>query len=259
MYAIVGTSNPLRADKELIERIRLLLDGDLIVSELLESENEKSKAEEINRLFASNKKYIFDISGGDLANGVLEYLDYDLISSSSTVFCGYSDVTTILNGIYAKTGKSSWYYQIRYCTDYPEILQDVLSGNSKLMVKFVRGSVMSGVVVGGNLRCFLKLAGTEYFPNLKKKLLVLEANSGDKYKVRTMLNQLKQLGAFELADGIVIGRFTELDRSHDREWLIETILNMTDKPVANTDEIGHHKNSKGIIIGGFYEFNEEIL
>lgn len=256
MYAIVGTSNPLKADNDLVERLRSLLGGELIVSELLGSENAKAKAEEINRLFALNKQNIFDISGGDLANGILEYLDYDLISSSTTVFCGYSDVTTVLNAIYAKTGKSSWYYQIRYSIDFPEILRNVLNSSSELMPIFVRGSTMSGVVVGGNLRCFLKLAGTEYFPDLKSKLLVLEAYSGDKFKIRTMLNQLKQLGAFESADGIIIGRFTEIDRNHDREWLIETILNMTKKPVASTNEIGHHRSSKGIIIGGFYEFNE---
>lgn len=256
MYAIVGTSNPLILDKEISERIGSLLEGDMIVSGLLGSEDEKAKAEEINRLFAVNKKNIFDISGGDLANGVLEYLDYDLISVSTSVFCGYSDVTTVLNAIYAKTGKSSWYYQIRYCLDYPEILRDVLNDHSEINLEFCQGSSMSGVAVGGNLRCFLKLAGTAYFPDLNSKLLVLEAYSGDKFKIRTMLNQLKHLGALDKTAGIVVGRFTELDRNHNREWLIETILKMTDKPVASTYEIGHHKNSKGIIIGGFYEFNK---
>lgn len=39
---------------------------------------------------------IFDISGGDAANGILPYLDFDLIRESWTVFWGYSDLTTIL-------------------------------------------------------------------------------------------------------------------------------------------------------------------
>ena len=42
---------------------------------------------------------IYDISGGDLANGVLKYLDFDLISASDKAFWGYSDLTTIINAI----------------------------------------------------------------------------------------------------------------------------------------------------------------
>ena len=56
---------------------------------------------------------IYDISGGDLANGVLPYLDYDLIASSGKAFWGYSDLTCVINAIYAKTGKVSVLYQVR--------------------------------------------------------------------------------------------------------------------------------------------------
>lgn len=58
-------------------------------------------------------KGIFDISGGDIANGILPYLDYDIIANSSKLFWGYSDLTTVMNAIYAKTGKASVLYQIR--------------------------------------------------------------------------------------------------------------------------------------------------
>lgn len=58
-------------------------------------------------------KGIFDISGGDIANGILPYLDYDVIADSSKLFWGYSDLTTVLNAIYTKTGKISVLYQIR--------------------------------------------------------------------------------------------------------------------------------------------------
>lgn len=52
-------------------------------------------------------KGIFDISGGDVANGILPYLDYNVIASSSKLFWGYSDLTTVINAIYAKTGRAS--------------------------------------------------------------------------------------------------------------------------------------------------------
>lgn len=58
-------------------------------------------------------KGIFDISGGDLANGVLPFLDYEVIANSDKTFWGYSDLTTVINAIYARTGKASVLYQIR--------------------------------------------------------------------------------------------------------------------------------------------------
>lgn len=48
---------------------------------------------------------ICDISGGDIANGILPYLDYSVIAKMDKQFWGYSDLTTVLNAIYAKTGQ----------------------------------------------------------------------------------------------------------------------------------------------------------
>lgn len=55
---------------------------------------------------------IFDISGGDMSNELLPYLDFEVIRNSGKKFYGYSDLTTILNAIYTKTGKEAVLYQI---------------------------------------------------------------------------------------------------------------------------------------------------
>ena len=56
---------------------------------------------------------IFDISGGDMANEVLPYLDFSVIAASGKHFWGYSDLTTIVNAVTAATGNESMLYQIR--------------------------------------------------------------------------------------------------------------------------------------------------
>ena len=56
---------------------------------------------------------ICDVSGGDLANGVLKYLDFDVIADSKKMFWGYSDLTTVINAIYTMTGHPSVLWQIR--------------------------------------------------------------------------------------------------------------------------------------------------
>jgi ABC-type antimicrobial peptide transport system permease subunit len=42
---------------------------------------------------------IFDISGGDIANEILPYLDFEVIGKMQKQFWGYSDLTTIINAI----------------------------------------------------------------------------------------------------------------------------------------------------------------
>lgn len=58
-------------------------------------------------------RVIFDISGGNAANEVLPFLDYSVIAGADKLFWGYSDLTVILNAIYAKTGRTSVLWQVR--------------------------------------------------------------------------------------------------------------------------------------------------
>ena len=224
------------------------------------SASAKSRAEELEELFRSGVSDIFDISGGDICNELLPYLDYNIISKSESVFWGYSDLTVLINAIYAKTGKAGILYQIRNiigpCGDLQQKrICDYFKGGSNDLfdVKYnmLNGDGMKGIVVGGNIRCFLKLAGTEFFPELYGKILLLEALSGDEAKIRTYLAQLKQLGAFDKINGIILGTFTNMEKHSTIPTVEDLVLDITDKPlpIAKTYEIGHAGNSKAIFIG----------
>ncbi|MBE5865317.1 MAG: LD-carboxypeptidase [Lachnospiraceae bacterium] len=203
---------------------------------------------------------IFDISGGDVANGVLPYLDYETIANCSKRFWGYSDLTTVINAIYAKAGKPSVLYQIRNLIyDYREQqVQDfqntILKNGTDLFqidYRFVQQKEMQGIVVGGNIRCFLKLAGTEYMPDLTGKILLLESCGGTVAQIETYLCQLQQLGAFDKIAGILLGTFTQMEAEQctpDAETLVKRIAG-DELPIAVTKDIGHGTNSKAIIIG----------
>ena len=224
---------------------------------------------------------IFDISGGDVANGILPYLDYEQIAKSKARFWGYSDLTTVLNAIYAKTGKSSVLYQIRnvlyqhkekQLADFskamsktasesmsktiPKSMSEVGEDLFQISYQFVQGEEMQGVVIGGNIRCLLKLAGTEYMPDFTGKILLLESFSGTVAKMETYLCQLQQLGAFKNVAGILLGTFTEMEEKQCKptiETLVKCIVGET-LPIAVTREIGHGTDAKAIEIGKEYRF-----
>lgn len=208
---------------------------------------------------------IFDISGGDLANGILPYLDYGVIAGSGKAFWGYSDLTTVINAVYAKTGRASVLYQIRnlVCDHKAQQTADfentVMNGRDDLFrihceqlpAEGRACQEMQGIVVGGNIRCFLKLAGTEYMPDLRDKILLLESYSGTAARMETYLCQLGQLGAFRKAAGILLGTFTQMQAQESAipmEALVRKVAGK-DLPIAVTRQIGHGTDSKGIWIG----------
>ncbi|MBQ8040859.1 MAG: LD-carboxypeptidase [Lachnospiraceae bacterium] len=221
----------------------------------------KERAEVLMNFYKDDAiKAIFDISGGDIANGILPYLDFDIINKSDKQFWGYSDLTTIVNSIYKKTGKTSVLYQIRnliYADKERQVdnFEKAMFSDSEDLFQFhyefIQGEKMQGVVVGGNIRCFLKLAGTEYMPDLTGRILLLESFSGTAAKMETYLAQLSQLGAFGKVAGILLGTFTEMEEQDCSLDIVTLLQNYVGKdvPIAVTKEIGHGVDSKAIVIG----------
>ena len=222
-------------------------------------------------------KAIFDISGGDIANEVLSWLtpeDFNLIKNSGKLFWGYSDLTAILNAIYTKTGNSSVLYQVRNLISKDAQMQisrftNTLLYNNILLqeepdlfdihYEFIQKEEMHGVVVGGNIRCFLKLAGTEFWPDMKGKILLLEAMGGTVPQMVTYLNQLKQMGVFQQVSGILLGTFTKMEKEGCVPVISELVKAYAGNeiPIAQTAEIGHGTDSKAIIIGKEMRFKRK--
>lgn len=227
------------------------------------------RAQELMKLYQrEGMTDIFDISGGDMGNDVLDFLDYDVIAHSGATFWGYSDLTTVINAIYAKTGKASCLFQIRNLVrdttgarlrDF-EIWRDC--GDARLFrfdYEFLRGEEAEGIVVGGNIRCLLKLAGTEYFPDLDGKILFLEALSGEHPQIAALFAQLRQLGAFRKVKAVVLGTFTKMVESCAVPTVAEIALQYIPEqiPVIQTKQVGHARDSKAVFIGSRYSFTKK--
>ena len=130
------------------------------------------------------------------------------------------------------------------------------SGLYQIPYKFYQGKMVEGIVVGGNIRCFLKLAGTEYFPDVTDKILLLEARSGNPAQIVTYFAQLEQLGVFKKVKGILLGTFTQMEREQPVSAVYSLLKRYINEelPVVKTEYIGHGEDSKAIQIGKKYKF-----
>ena len=271
--AVTGCSNGQRKETAYVyEQLRaLLLEAGwdpqfsecIFLNEHGETRSAKERADALMEMYKNPEvSAVFDVSGGDLANTVLPHLDFEVIRKYPKELWGYSDLTVLLNAIYTMTGNTGVLYQIRNLAGEYSVIQMERFMNSnelfEIEAEFVQQTEMSGIAAGGNIRCFLKLAGTPYFPDLSGKILVLEAFHGRQEQVETYYAQLHAMGAFDKAAGILLGTFTQLDEEKD-EMLKYRLLKpyiRKEMPVAVTHDIGHGKDAKALRIGGYYEFRE---
>ena len=220
--------------------------------------------------FYENKeiKAIFDISGGDIANEVLDYLDFDVIKRNYKPFFGYSDLTTVLNALESQTNEVNYLYQILNIIENEEIrtnFKNTFMKNEQILFdvkwRFLQGSSVEGEVIGGNIRCFLKLVGTKYFPKVDNKVLFIEGLGTSVEGLITHLSQLKQMNVFCNISGLLIGTFTKIEKEISVEELFELVKEYIPEhlPIVKTSEIGHAKDSKALKIGGMINIKNELV
>ncbi|WP_017473834.1 S66 peptidase family protein [Amphibacillus jilinensis] len=219
------------------------------------------RAQELIKLYKNPTiKVIFDLSGGDSANQVLPYLDFNTIKQHSKPLFGYSDVTVLLNSLYSQACAPVYHYQIMHLGSNKDKLQERslynLLFNDQEALNFdydwIQGDALSGQIVGGNIRCFLKLAGTSYIPDPKGKVLFLESLSGQPNRIATFLAQLEQIGYFDQINGLLLGTFTELEQTSGTGALVELVQPYAQKyhwPIIKSDQLGHSPESPLLRLG----------
>ena len=192
---------------------------------------DEDRASDINAAFADPEiDAVFALRGGWGASRLLPFLDFDLIAKNPKIFLGYSDITSLLNAIYAKAGvvtfhgpnvMSRWneftyqgmrevLFDARASTySNPEVIDDDLVAR-KHRIQTINAGKATGHLIGGNLTLMSALVGTPYFPNASGAILFLEDVGEAIYRVDRMMTQLKLSGVLGQVSGVVFGHFTDV-------------------------------------------------
>jgi muramoyltetrapeptide carboxypeptidase len=174
------------------------------------------------------------IRGGYGSIRLLGEVNYAALAHQPKALIGFSDITLLLNAFTRLTGVvtfhgpvarssmpafSRWHFErVLSRAEVPGRLArmpaapDVLIPQEDRIVT-LRGGVAEGRLAGGNLTLLQCLIGTPYFPDLDGAILFLEDVGEDLYRVDRMLAHLRLVGALRRLSGVLIGRFTCLERS----------------------------------------------
>jgi muramoyltetrapeptide carboxypeptidase len=245
------------------------------------SGNDIQRSEELMEMFLRK-----DVDGIMCARGgygcarILPLLDYEVIKNNPKVLIGYSDVTALLYGIYAKTGLICFHGPVgistfnEFSTNYLENILISPHNELRLIRKFeedtepvtIIGGKAEGELIGGNLSVAVSLIGSEFDIDTKDKVLFLEETSEEPYRIDRMLTQMLMAGKFDDVSGIALGVFDncepkKVNPSFESSFsLMEVLfdrLSGLNIPVVYGLSFGHIKNKFTLPFGIKSELNAD--
>jgi muramoyltetrapeptide carboxypeptidase len=192
---------------------------------------DKERVDDLHSMFKDKSvKAIFTLRGGYGAFRLLDKIDYRLVKNNPKIFVGYSEITALQMAFLEKAGLITFAGPMVTVDFHDEVSSftnehfwATITSNKKLgklkypeneKLPYLQKGSASGRLIGGNLAVFAALLGTEYFPNLTGKILMIEDIGELPYRVDRMLNQLRLSGTLKKVRGIILGRFVDC-HEHD--------------------------------------------
>lgn len=237
---------------------------------------DKERAADLHRMFSDSEvQGILAVQGGWGCARLLKLLDYELILKNPKVLIGYSDITALLNSIFAKTGLVTFHGPVgvsgwnKFSTENlrkividgekilyqnPKEKGDNLTQVNDRIITIHEGKA-KGKLLGGNLTILSTLMGTPYLPDWKGNILFVEDINEDIYKVDRMLTHLGLAGVLGQISGFVFGKCTDcnptdgLYGSATFEDLMEQHIKPLGIPAFYGSMIGHISNKFTIPVG----------
>jgi muramoyltetrapeptide carboxypeptidase len=240
------------------------------------SGTDAERAADVNQMFARK-----DVAGIVCARGgygctrILPLIDYNIVKANPKVIIGYSDVTSLLYGIFKETGLICFHGPVGTST-YNEFTVDyfrktLMEPEQNLLLKnpspesedeeykplTIKDGKASGELIGGNLSVAVSLVGTPYDVDFKNKIIFLEEMEEDPYRIDRMLTQLRMAGKFDGTAGIALGVFKDckpsakssFDSSFTLAEVLTNRLSDLNIPVVYGMSFGHLKNKFTLPVG----------
>lgn len=244
---------------------------------------DKERAEDLNSAFAdSSVKAIVCTRGGYGCTRILPMVDYELIKANPKILLGYSDITALFYGIYAKTGLAGYHGPVGISTfnDYsvnhlrntlmlPQNEYELTNaepepGKPDFEQYMITGGTVSGKLVGGNLSLLVSVIGTGYDVDYTDSIVFIEEVGEEPYRIDRMLTQLIQSGNLQKCSGIALGVFSKCNPKGSesgiynsftlKEVLFDRLAGLG-KPVYYGFSFGHVSNKFTIPFGVRAELN----
>lgn len=229
----------------------------------------REKAKDIMEMYENSEiDALVCAHGGAGALNILEYIDFDVIEKNPKPIIGFSDNTSLQLAVYAKTKQS---FVTGFFLEYAFRNGDINSLVDVDFRKIIKGEKMQycggetvnpgvceGVLLGECLSPISDLSGTPYYPDISDKILLIEDEEEQSYKLGLMLTQLRYNPNFSKVKGIVFGKFADCT-DHKTQGSVEDVIadfcSKVDVPVIKNFNFGHFAEHHVLPMGVKYRLD----
>lgn len=232
--------------------------------------SEQERADDLNAMARDSRVRMVFFGGGEGANELLPLIDYEVIRRDPKIFAGYSDGTTILNAIHAKTGLVTYYGQspgifmdlrhydyVQFCGHFLKTCAHFIPGGPW---RTLRGGHCAGILTGGYTRNFALLQGSGYFSFDPGKDYLLFLEDHEKFsgvaEVSSYLSHLEQSPLMERVRGLLFGHYA-LSEYPDLWQRLQRFGEKHGVPVIACDDFGHGTRHGVLPIGAMAKLDAD--
>ncbi|MCP4177036.1 MAG: LD-carboxypeptidase [bacterium] len=199
---------------------------------------------------------IIAAKGGFGSAQLLSFLNWELLKTRNIPFIGYSDLTALHLGMHAKGIKKlisapmfCQFHKLRndtytlnsffssLCSDKNSEIINAAEHHRKLLT-IKKGSAESEVLPV-TLSVLVSLIGTDFMPDFKNRVLLIEDINEPVYKLDRYLTHLEHAGILSKISGLLCGYFTRCGNQKERIELFNSFSKFINGPVIMNVPFGH--------------------
>ncbi len=195
------------------------------------------RLDELHQMFARPEvKAIICARGGYGCNYLLPKLDLELIRANPKIFCGCSDITTLLTYVSDAAGLVTFHGPMLNIDVRPDGVDEdswaaaVTSGRpyrrdfSADEVQTLVPGTAEGMLYGGCLSLLCASLGTPYEIDTRGTVLFLEDLAEPAFRIDRMLKQLRLAGKFESVRGVIFGEMLNCGPRDGQDFTLQEVV-----------------------------------
>lgn len=216
----------------------------------------RRRLDEFHEMFSRAEiKAVFCARGGYGCNYMLPRIDLGLVRTNPKIFCGCSDVTTLLTYLCDRAEMVTFHGPMLNVDVRPDGVDEeswmaALTSGKAYQRQFSGGEVQTlvpgnaeGILYGGCLSLLCASLGTPYEIETRGTILFLEDLAEPAFRIDRMLMHLKLAGKFEGVRGLIFGEMLNCGPRNGLDYtlqqVVQRILGDLGIPVAYGLKSGH--------------------
>lgn len=262
---IVAPAGPVNREKFEAGIVRLrdlgfnpVFSDSILNHELFFAGGMRRRVDELHGMFRLPEvKAIICARGGYGSNYLLPHLNLGLIANNPKIFCGYSDVTTLLTHLHDTIGLVGFHGPM-LCKDFADAdgvhfgsfscaitgqqQWGITASDSPTLLPLATGTA-EGKLYGGCLSLLVASLGTPYEIRTADTILLIEDLGEWPYRIDRMLMHLRYAGKLEKVRGLVFGEMIDCAPPANSGYTLQEVIrrNLADLniPIAFGLRSGH--------------------